>query len=53
MPAFGKTQAYERRGGVPVPFMGMLLPAVQHNHKKTMYGEIVALYEIAVHFSWF
>ncbi len=27
------------------------LPAVQHNHYKTMYGENVAFYEIAVHFS--
>ena len=26
----------------------MPLPAVQHNHYKTMYGENVAFYEIAV-----
>ena len=39
-----------RRGGAPVPSMGMPLPTVQRNHYKAMYGEIVAFYEIAVHF---
>ena len=36
-----------------VPFMGMPLPAVQHNYKKEMYGEIAVFYEIAVHFPQF
>ena len=36
-----------------VPFMGMPLPAVQHNNKKEMYGEIAVFYEIAVHFPQF
>ncbi len=36
-----------------MPFMGMPLPAVQHDYKKKMYGEIVVFYEITVHFLQF
>ena len=36
-----------------MPSMGMPLPAVQHDYRKAIYGEIVVFYEIAVHFSRF
>ena len=44
-----KIQPYERRGGAPVPSMGMPLPCTANLNCEKMYGDFVKCYDFAVH----